>query len=355
MQHLKEFLNSKRLPVKEILCDNICEISEKLDGNAFQVYTESNKIVYAKRSNAAHLPSRNVITEFDLVMSELYSDTVSYLSKFENILSNYKIINFEIFGNASNHIVNYGERFADGHGIVLLSAYDKDGTLLDYNLTLELAYRLGVLYNGPLYTNFLTEEFVQELIDNKDNDHKLWELVSNKCFPFSDDAHYMEGLVLNFKNDSDTQARIVKVQNPDFQEKIMKHLDDEKNNKVNINLEFLYDMFINKHIVIEESDECLLTKLLKMYVACEIATTDFTEVEKLLGNIDVIKQQEINILLAQKYYYMLPNKEDLLYPSLLTFILLAFRGKRTKFPMWCSVEYQLNQVNPFIDQLANIG
>lgn len=352
MQHLRDFLNSKKLQVKEILCNNWCEISEKLDGNAFQVYTENDKVVYAKRSNAVHLPSRNVITEFDLVMNMLYSNAVSYLSKFENILSNYKIINFEIFGKFSNHIVNYGERFAAGHGIVLLSAYDNDGTLLDHDCALELASRLDVLYNGPLYTNFLTEEFAQKLIDNKDDDHKLWELVSNKCFPFNDDTHDIEGLVLNFKNGGDILVRIAKVQNPDFQEKIMKHLDDEKNNKVNINLEFLYDMFINKHIVIEDSDDCLLTTLLKMYVACEIATTDFTEVEKLLENIDVIKQQEINILLAQEYYYMLPNKEDLLYPSLLTFILLAFRGMRTKFPMWCSLEYQLNQVNPFIEQLT---
>lgn len=337
------------------MCDNICEISEKLDGNAFQVYTENDKVVYAKRGNAAHIPSRNVITEFDLVMCKLYSDTVSYLSKFESILSNYKIINFEIFGNLSNHIVNYGERFAAGHGIVLLSAYDNDGTLLDYNLTLELAYRLGVLYNRPLYMDFLTEEFVQSLIDNKDNELKFWELISNKCFPLDVNTHYMEGLVLNFKNSDDEQVRIVKIQNPDFQNKIMKHLDDEKNNKASINLEFLYDMFINKHIVIEESKECLLTKLLKMYVACEIAAIDFTEIEKLLKNIDVIAQQEINILLAREYYYMMPNKEDLLYPSLLTFILLAFRGKRTKFPMWCSLEYQLNKVNPFIDKLVNIG
>lgn len=355
MQHLSEFLNSKRIPVKNVLCDNWCEVSEKLDGNAFQVHTVDNKVVYAKRGDAPHILSKNVITDVDLVTNKLYSDVVSYLSKYENILSGYKIINFEIFGMNSNnnHIVNYGERFADGHGIVLLSAYHMDGTLLDYNLALGLACRLGVLYNGPLYTGFLPEEFVQKLIDNKDDTHKLWDLISGKCFSFSTDVHYMEGLVLSFKDGGDNLARIVKVQNPDFQERIMKHLEEEKVNKSAVNLEFLYDMFTNKHITVKTSGECLLTKLLNLYVACELATTDFTEVEKVLSSIDVIEQQEINILLAQKYCYMLPDKDDLLYPSLLTFILLAFRGKRAKFPLWCSLEYQLNVVNPFLDEFMS--
>jgi ferredoxin len=53
MQHLYQFLQSKRLPVKEILSCN-CQITEKVDGSAFQYYKHQNKVMYGKRPNAPY-------------------------------------------------------------------------------------------------------------------------------------------------------------------------------------------------------------------------------------------------------------------------------------------------------------
>lgn len=57
MQHLYQFLQSKRLPVKEILSCN-CQITEKVDGSAFQYYNHQNKVMYGKRPNAPYIPSK---------------------------------------------------------------------------------------------------------------------------------------------------------------------------------------------------------------------------------------------------------------------------------------------------------
>ena len=48
MQHLYDFLNSKRLPIYDIM-KKYCEVSEKLDGTALQVVSENNHILYSCR------------------------------------------------------------------------------------------------------------------------------------------------------------------------------------------------------------------------------------------------------------------------------------------------------------------
>ena len=47
---------------------------------------------------------------------------------------------------------------------------------------------------------------------------------------------------------------------------------------------------------------------------------------------------------------MFPSRmEDIEYPMILKFLFLVFRNKRVKTPLWCSLDYQLNIVNPFIE------
>lgn len=349
MQHLKDFLHSKKLPVSEIL-SNFCEITEKVDGSAFQIYNDNGIIIYGKRGNGAHLKSANPITEFDLVMNTLYNDTVTYLSQYAEIFNDYKILNFEIFStDYNNHIISYENQYK--HGIVLLSGYDFNGALLDNDTLMYIANVLDISFNDTVWSGIMSQSFINSLIANKDDDITLWKLISN-TFCTGVNTDNVEGFVLNYKSEN-VQTRILKVQNPDFQNKILIHLADEKLKKSTINLEYIYDMFIDRYININDNNSSLLTKILELYVACELATKDFYNEEKLLKNIDVINQQQINISKAQQYYSFLPNKEDLLYPSLLTFLLLAFRGKRYKFPLWCSLEYQLNKVNKFIDILSN--
>lgn len=47
---------------------------------------------------------------------------------------------------------------------------------------------------------------------------------------------------------------------------------------------------------------------------------------------------------------MFPSRmEDIEYPTILKFLFLVFRNKRVKTPLWCSLDYQLNIVNTFIE------
>ena len=64
-------------------------------------------------------------------------------------------------------------------------------------------------------------EFIDELINNKNDYNGLWNLAVNK-YCQNIDTDNIEGLVFNYKA-GDTQKRILKIQNPDFQEKILKH------------------------------------------------------------------------------------------------------------------------------------
>lgn len=351
MQHFNDFLNSKKLPLKEIL-GNYCEITEKIDGNAFQVYTENDDIVFAKRGNSPSVKSSNIINEFDLVIDMLYYHAVTYMSKFKEVLKKYSILNFEIFESSfyNTHIISYGNKYKNG--IVLLSGYDFDGNILPHDTLESLAAFIEVSCNSNIWEGYMEPEFIDELINNKNDYNGLWNLAVNK-YCQNIDTDNIEGLVFNYKTE-DTQKRILKIQNPDFQEKILKHLNTEKSNKVK-NCEHIYNHIISvaqSNMLKRDYDDCLLTTLLKLYLSCESDLHDFNFENTELKYNEVINTHIINMLQAQKYFQYLPdNMHEVKYPYLLMFIILAFRNKRKKYPVCCSLEYQLNIVNPFIDKL----
>ena len=135
-----------------------------------------------------------------------------------------------------------------------------------------------------------------------------------------------------------------------FHEKILEHLDEEKNMKQSINLENIYDLFINNNDLNYNEDYNPVKKICQLYLALEIINKDFSNIENILKNIEILRNQEINIKLISKYYYMFPSRmEDIEYPTILKFLFLVFRNKRVKTPLWCSLDYQLNIVNPFIE------
>lgn len=116
-----------------------------------------------------------------------------------------------------------------------------------------------------------------------------------------------------------------------------------------INLENIYDLFINNYLNYNE-DYNPVKKICQLYLPLEIINKDFSDIENILKNIEILRNQEINIKLISKYYYMFPSRmEDIEYPTILKFLFLVFRNKRVKTPLWCSLDYQLNIVNPFIE------
>lgn len=351
MQHLYQFLQSKKLPVKEILRCN-CQITEKIDGSAFQYYKHQDKIVYGKRPNAPYIPSKNIINEFDLIMNNMYNNAYNIIHKNEDkIPSDIEILNFEIFDrNKDNHIIKYNGEYKND--IVLLSGYDMFGCILPEYRLKEISELLDISCINLLYDDIFDETYILSLMENKCDTDKIWHQILS-LFNSKIDSNNVEGFVLTFNDHTDTENinRIVKVQSPMFHEKIMKHLDEEKNMKQEINLERIYDMFINMTDLNFNEDYNPVKKICQLYLATKITNFDFHEVENILKNIEILRNQEINITLISKYDYMFPTKmEDIKYPMILKFLFLVFRNKRVKTPLWCSLDYQLNNVNPFIEK-----
>lgn len=351
MQHLYQFLQSKRLPVKKILSCN-CQIMEKIDGSAFQYYKDKGKITYGKRPNAPYIPSKNIINEFDLIMNNMYNNAYNIIhSNEDKIPTDIEILNFEIFDrNIDNHIIKYNGEYKND--IVLLSGYDIFGCILPEYRLKEISELLNISCINFLYDDIFDETYILSLMENKCDTEKIWyqilSLINNKVDPKN-----IEGFVLMFNEHTNIENinRIVKVQSPMFHEKIMKHLEDEQKQKKEINLENVYDLFINNISDLNCNENYNpIKKICQLYMTTEITNKDFSNIENLLENIEILRNQEINIKLISKYYYMFPNKMEYIeYPMILKFLFLVFRNKRVKTPLWCSLDYQLNKVNPFIE------
>lgn len=351
MQHLYQFLQSKRLPVREILSCN-CQITTKVDGSAFQYYKHQGKVYYSKRPNAPYIPGKNIIDEFDLIMNNMYNNAYNILeSNKKKIPNDIEILNFEVFDrNKDNHIIKYNGEYKND--MVLLSGYDMLGNLVPYETLKSIADDLNISCINHLYDDYFSQEYISLLMENKCDTDKIWHQISS-LINDKVDAENIEGLVLTFNEHTESENinRILKVQSPKFHEDIIKHLVDEKKSKQDINLEWIYDMFIESGKYFGNSDEHPITKLCQMYLATEITNEDFSNVENTLKKVEILRNQEINISLISRYYYMFPNSmDDIEYPTILKFLFLVFRNKRVKTPLWCSLRYQLNIVNPFIDE-----
>ena len=347
MQHLKELLNGsgKRINYKNILSSNI-SITEKIDGNAFQIYNDNGHIVYGKRGENPYKPVANKISDFDLLMNPLYYRIYNYLNQYLDILYQYSILNFEIFDiNKNNHIIKYHGQYKND--IVLLSGLSLDGCILTNNELQNIAETLNISNIKILWSGNLNFNQIDTIFNYRNDDLKLWTYFKNELN--LDINENTEGIVLSVGNDN-LNKRTYKIQNPIFQKKILEHLLNEKQEKENINLEEYYDLIIN-HADVFDKKLTHIENLLKLYLSLEHATNDFTDIENKLKNVEILKNTEINMLLANKIYDLFPiNKDYIAYPALLNFILYAFRSKRKQFPLWCSKEYQLNIVNPFLEK-----
>ena len=335
MQFLQDFLNSKRLPIKDILSQYL-QISIKIDGSAFQTYCdENNKIHYGKRYDKNVKQSSKEITIFDLLTTPIYYHAYTYLKQYENLIKQYKILNFEILDN--NHIISYNNEYKNN--IVLLSGFNYDDTEIDYNTLKSLSDELNISVKQNVYEGHLMPTEIEYIINNKNNLDVLYKFFSD--ITYINNSSDIEGFVLNlgFNN------RVLKLLNPIFREQQLNHFNEEKNYKEE-NYEDCYNFVIN-NIDINTLDltQEYINILFNIYQILE-KTKECKKFDLIQKNNLSLQCQTINKILLQKIY-----KHDILYENILKFILLGFRTKRIKKPLWCSLEYQKNILNNFIDKI----
>ena len=342
MQHLYDFLNSKRLPIYDIM-KKYCEVSEKLDGTALQVVSENNHILFFKRSNNICKRSNRELKNIDMLLHADYYNAYLYLQKYEEYFNNFMLLNFEIFSDEKNHLISYNNF---KNNIVLLSGFSKAGHVLSLDKLKEIAEYINVSLPDFLWSGNLTDDNITEFLKYKDDQEKIWDYAT-KIFnlKFNDN---IEGLVLTFKDNDNFINRIVKIQNPVFQKNILNHLNDE-NNKKSINLESIYDDIINNSIfTYNDIYKSVEQRLLSLYMYIEQNEKLCDKIENKLISYDILNDLKINKILIKNIVSTFPD--NIKYPHLLKFILLGFMSKRVKEPLWCSLEYQNNKLNTFIEK-----
>ena len=349
MESLQEFLHRKRLPVRDILTGP-CRISVKVDGSAFQSYYDMDNdiLTFGKRPDSCYVKSGKPLCEIDRLMNDSYNNAYMHLSKYEDILKQYKIINFEVFGNNDNHIIHYTRRFKNN--IVLLSCFNFDGSQLSDDELNLLADQLEVSVRDIVFKRYgINDKIVDDLLENKDDEEQIWNIFFSDviwwdlfCETYNidkDDIDSLEGFVLNYY----TQKRMLKVLNPTFNKKLTEKLSDGKEQKLE-NYEDVYDYVMSccEHITPKNTDA---ETLLCMYYAC--LKNGVKTIEKSLENNSILCSQQINILLLRDSYPQ--YTEDIKYPNLLKFIFMGFRNMRKIKTLWCTLDYQV-KLNEFISK-----
>ena len=292
MKYLIDFLNSKRLPVKEVLISP-CIISEKIDGNALQIYydLENDILTFGKRYDSNKKKSNNELDIFDLVLNDVYYLTYNYLNQYKDILKQYKIINFEIFDPHAKHIIEYKDIYQNN--IVLLSAFNFDGTEVSVSALQALSNELNVSIRHLYYNDCLDTDTADLLMLCKDNADDLWEYACNIC-KVDKKRTDIEGFVFNYYE----QNRVLKVQNPTFAKQLKKHLNNEHNvyeyGEDEAVGELIYDYIMNgRGSKVEPRSEYICT-LVDMYKA--VAEYDPVFIENILKKTHFLDNFQINII-----------------------------------------------------------
>ena len=339
MQYFNELTNAKRLNINKILSFP-CRISIKEDGSAFQVMydKEHNKLIFGKRSYSP-LKVVKFLEETDLLNYSYYYAYI-HLKKYEDIIKKYDILNFEIINNNDGHIINYEQNEIS---IILLSVY-KNGIAINSKELQIISKQLHIDNIKYIECGYFPEILKNYVLNDKKDDDFLFDIIIKL---YNIKKTNIEGFVLEFNDNG--KYRYYKIQNPLFHYSLIEHLNSEHKNK-EIDLEYLYTLIINNFIEnnnINSTD----TKIEKLFKVWEVSKNIINN--KIDLSCNVIQNLNINLIFLQLNYevlykkYILANEKERL---LFNFIFLGFLNKRTKNTLWCSIEYQKNVLNTFLEK-----
>ena len=342
MQYIEDLLNAKRIDIRAVL-SSPCKVTIKEDGSALQVKYDDNMLLFGKRSWD---PSKltKPLTEIDRFLSGSYDNAYNHLTKYVDVIKQYDIINFELISAKEQHIIKFdGDK---DYKIILLSAWQNENAITDYETLVTLADALNVDYVQQLDINKLSEELIVDLLKKVDEPFELFK----KYYYINDN---IEGLVINFFTEEKT--RTYKIQNPIFKKQLAEHLNEEKDLKNNIDCTYAYEHIM--HIYEEYGNHKAVNKL---DLLLDIWKTNIPyATQQLLNNIKKISQireKDISgILFAKNYpeYYKLYINNSQEIRELLVFIILAFQNIRIKQSLWCDMTFQTERVNVFLNKVYN--
>lgn len=346
MQYIEELLNAKRLDVRAILSAP-CNLSIKEDGCALQALYESGRLVFGKRSWNPMIIAKQ-LAELDCVVGPVYNYAVEHLSKFEDVIKEYDILNFELVSKFDKHIIEYtGD---EDVRIILISAY-KDGEPVDEQELKDIAKRCEIKTITYLDCKQLPEDLIAKLIEKTE---QPFELFKEKYYLCNEN---IEGLVLNLFTEN--KRRTYKISNLEFKKKLYKHLNEEKKNKYGTDCTFAYEYIINtfeKYANPNREYRSKLDFLLYLWTIIVMNSTD-----ELLNNIKKIQQISektvVESLIKKSYteYYEFYINNSQKFSELLIFIIIAFQNVRKSEALWCSKEFQRNVVNKFLTKYSFYG
>lgn len=349
MQYIQDLLQAKRLNILEIL-SSPCRISIKEDGCAFQVsYDKNNKVLlFGKRSNNNQRIEK-YITEIDLLTNPTYYYAYNHLKKYISIIREYDILNFELLSVYDKHIISYNSD--QDIKIVLLSGYKND-IPITYSDIIKLSKKLHINHIEYLELNRLSDNIIRNILQCADHNSKIFNIFAKE---YLKNDNEIEGFVVEFYTPKKT--RIYKIQNPLFVESLKSHLSIEKDEKINMNAELVYQYIIDAFMQYSNINLDNYTKFQKLYYVWNFVCIQNVFDKEMLNIVKKITQLK-KIQICDDFFKN--NYQDLYKTYINTttdnqlifkFILLGFQNRRVKNPLWCTLSFQNNVLNVFLDNI----
>lgn len=358
MEHLEKILNAKRETTRSILF-NDCQITLKVDGNAFQSYNDNGTIVFRKRpSNPYQLGE--VLTEFDLLFDDAYYNAMKKLQSKSEVLRKYDIVNFEVIGKGeSSHLIaNENSKVGD---LIFLSAFN--GKIEDNSPSIAL--ELGVNHVPILYKGKVPEDIIRKMIENKDSGPKVFRIIKDwlsTVMLSHDYSKYIdnqdiEGFVFAFQTNNGTlKTKRYKVVDPSFRQRLMDKLDLEKTAR-NANKEFIiHDWFYPLQKYWKRSYKGYFDSLLNTVTTISQVSPEFIiKTNRFIYDI-IYRKPCIDFLKENGYDATI--KEVLFkgeeFMKTLFFVMLTFKRERLK-GFWVTPEFQQEILNDFVKSLHELN
>ena len=355
MEHISKLLNAKRLDVRKILSSPV-EVSVKEDGTAFQIYNEKDTegtvwTTFRKRPYKPDVPGME-ICNIERFINYSYNEAVKYFadnSEYMDIIKEFKILNFEVISSEEPHIIETESILK----IILLSAYDYDGKLIQKDMLSKTAKKLNIFLKKQLFFGRFDEKTVDFLMKNG----SVFQ-SSTMYLDFLRNCEKTEGFVFSF--DCGDRIRNYKLVNPEFKEKIDEHLKEESIYRQKYDCTYSYKLILDKSDLEEvyasasyiKEDLSVLCYWWMDLIYNKLSEQEKDSISSEVFNIPLIKKTKFNIDYVKNPIIL----NELLRAStveldILKFMLYGFMCQRVKEPLWTDIVSQQTIINPVIAKL----